>query len=161
MSTSQDTRIWYDANCHCRRVQLRVRYSPLYASDDASIEPAPVINCNCSICTKNGYLNIYPEKPDDDIEWISGKDELKSYSFATGAVEHKFCPNCGSSIILVADTSQWGTKGGPDSAKWQNPEKIKVGVNVGYRSQFNWMHVLLIACRAGWSKALTSINLPS
>ena len=124
MSTSEQpaNKVWYDANCHCRRVRLRLHVSPLYPSAEeggSPAEPAKIINCNCSICTKNGYLNIYPDDPDGDVEWVSGKDELNRYEFAKGNVGHLFCPNCGSSIVLLVDTSKWEKGGRP-----------KVGVNV-------------------------------
>lgn len=35
-----------------------------------------------------------------DIEWISGWDEMRSYSFATEKKVHRFCGNCGSSVCM-------------------------------------------------------------
>ena len=111
--------IWYDANCHCRRLQLRVRCRPLYqlpdpqestssSSSSKDFEPFALPDCNCSICVKNGYHNIYPENPDKDIEWISGRDEMTSYQYGPGIMTHQFCPTCGSSIVLLIDMSKMG-----------------------------------------------------
>lgn len=58
----------------------------------------PVMNCDCSICERNGYLLIFPERK--DIEWISWWKERQSYKFATGKKVHRFCGNCGSSVCI-------------------------------------------------------------
>ena len=31
-------KIWYDANCHCRKVQLRLKSHPFYFTDSSSEE---------------------------------------------------------------------------------------------------------------------------
>ena len=118
-----DNRRWYDANCHCGRVRLRLHIAPL--DDTGPNGPLKVINCNCSICSKNGYLNIYPDDPVKDIDWVSGKDDLKAYTFATKAVEHMFCPTCGSSIVLFVDASKLEENG-----RWE------IGVNVSWAITF-------------------------
>ncbi|KAG8528309.1 uncharacterized protein KY384_007226 [Bacidia gigantensis] len=119
-STSNDNKVWYDANCHCRAVQLRFRVTPLFPTDTApSPEPLKPFNCNCSICTKNGYLNVYPKDADTDIEWIKGQDSISEYRWGTKEVGHKFCPICGSSIVLIVGAAMWGDGSGTS----------KVGVN--------------------------------
>lgn len=35
-----------------------------------------------------------------DIDWISGWDEMRSYSFATEKKVHRFCGTCGSSVCM-------------------------------------------------------------
>ncbi len=45
---------------------------------------------------------IYPKRA--DISWLSGKDTLKSYKFASKRVGHRFCPECGTSIGGLSDT---------------------------------------------------------
>ncbi|KAG6986562.1 non-reducing polyketide synthase phnA [Physcia stellaris] len=117
-SNNPSSKVWYDANCHCRRIRLRLRITPLYSSPPSpSPSPAPsdplaVIKCNCSICIKNGYLNIQPHDPEQDIEWLSGKHDLKRYTFGKGAVEHGFCPECGGSIVLFVDMEKMVGEGG-------------------------------------------------
>ena len=116
-----DDKVWYDANCHCGRTSARLRIEPLYSSGGSSSPPTFVSNCNCSICTKNGYLNIIPEGGDDDIEWIKGKDELKRYQYGSGHVGHMFCTNCGSSFATFVDAGYvegWAKK--------------MTGINVGF-----------------------------
>ena len=114
----QQQKVWYSANCHCRLIRLRLRILPLYPSSSPSpappstsiTSPSPTptspteysnpYNCNCSICTKNGYLNIYPSSYTHDIEWLSGREELRSYEYGACERRHMFCPRCGSSVAL-------------------------------------------------------------
>ena len=84
---------WYEANCHCGAVRCRIHYPSL-----ENPETKKVNCCNCSICTKNGYLLIYPER--QDVVWTKGFDHLKSYKCATKTKDHLFCPTCGSSILI-------------------------------------------------------------
>ena len=82
--------VTYKANCHCGRVKFTVALP--------DIRNNKVLSCNCSICTKNGYLLVYPKV--EDVKFISGQDELKSYRFGTATKPHKFCPECGTSILI-------------------------------------------------------------
>ncbi|KAH4237029.1 hypothetical protein HBI56_123760 [Parastagonospora nodorum] len=84
----------YDAACHCGAFAYTVTASP--PLDDPSAE---VIECNCSICSRNGYLYIYP--PNSSVEFTKGDiSEFKSYTFGPNAkVAHYFCPTCGSSCM--------------------------------------------------------------
>ena len=83
------TKRWYDANCHCGAVRFRFQMTDLSTT--------PINHCNCSICTKNGYLCVYPKR--SEMEWIRGYDTLSSYRTSTKTTEHKFCPKCGSSVL--------------------------------------------------------------
>ena len=82
--------IWYDANCHCAAVKCRIKMAP--------IETQQVTNDNCSICTKNGYLNVFVKK--NNLEFLRGKETLKDYHFGNKKFAHKFCPTCGSSLFV-------------------------------------------------------------
>ena len=83
------TKALYEANCHCGAIRFKFSMTDL--------KHVPVNHCNCSICTKNGYLMVYPKR--DEIEWIRGYDTLSSYRCSTKTMEHKFCPTCGSSVL--------------------------------------------------------------
>ena len=74
-------RTW-EGGCHCGRVRFRV-------TDDL----ARVSDCNCSICTKKGFLHLIV--PPERFELLSGKDDLSSYRFNTGVAKHNFCRHCG------------------------------------------------------------------
>jgi hypothetical protein len=72
----------YEGGCHCGRVRFRV-------SSDLS----RVIVCNCSICTKKGFLHLIvaPEQ----FELVCGVDAVTAYRFNTGTARHTFCATCG------------------------------------------------------------------
>lgn len=69
--------------CHCGKVRFEVEFD----------ENAPVHDCDCSICTKKGFLHIIVAK--DKFKLLSGADALKSYRFNTGVANHTFCSECG------------------------------------------------------------------
>jgi hypothetical protein len=72
----------YEGGCHCGRVRFRV-----------AADLSRVTECNCSICTKKGFLHLIvaPEQ----FELLSGAEELASYRFNTGTAKHTFCRHCG------------------------------------------------------------------
>jgi|SRR5882762_3328075 len=83
----------YPANCHCGAVTFTVQIPTL--TDH-------IINsCSCSICTYNGYLCVYPERK--DVIFHTGYDHLRSYFFGDKHGAHKFCPTCGSSVLIDFD----------------------------------------------------------
>ena len=71
-----------EGGCHCRRVRFRV-----------TVDLTRVTDCNCSICTKKGFLHLIV--PPERFELLSGKDELTTYQFNTGTAKHTFCKHCG------------------------------------------------------------------
>ena len=93
-------KIWYEGSCHCGGVKYKVYHIPL--------EKTKVTKCNCSICTKNGYLLVHPKR--EEVVFLQGYETLKSYKFGTGKVDHKFCPSCGSSVMIDLNNSFaiWG-----------------------------------------------------
>ncbi|KAF6219921.1 hypothetical protein HO133_003746 [Letharia lupina] len=91
MSNSESpAKVWYEANCHCGAIKYRVNVP--------SLETQKVTNCNCSICCKNGYLNVYPKRT--DVVFHKGEDHMKGYLFGEKRCMHKFCPTCGSSLFV-------------------------------------------------------------
>ena len=81
--------IKHTGGCHCGRVTFEV-IAP------ASLE---VLECNCSICSKAGYLHIIV--PADRFKLLTGHDHLTSYSFNTGTAKHLFCSTCGIKSFYV------------------------------------------------------------
>ena len=72
----------YFGGCHCGAVRFRVRINIFEA-----------IDCNCSICTKKGFLHLIV--PAKDFELIQGLDFLTVYQFNTKQARHTFCRHCG------------------------------------------------------------------
>ena len=75
--------------CHCGAVRYRVR------------APADIVvhDCNCSMCSKAGYLHLIVDRT--DFELLSGGDALSEYRFNTGAARHLFCRRCGIKSFYV------------------------------------------------------------
>ena len=73
---------WYEGGCHCGRVRFRVR-----------IDRNEAIECNCSICSQKGMINLIASA--EDFELLSGEDSLSTYRFNTRTAEHRFCKVCG------------------------------------------------------------------
>ena len=72
----------YEGGCHCGSVRFRVR------SDFARVS-----DCNCSMCTKKGFLHLIV--PLSQFELLSGKENITTYTFNTGIAKHTFCKTCG------------------------------------------------------------------
>jgi hypothetical protein len=79
----------HTGGCHCGRVRFEV-------SAPARID---VIDCNCSMCTKAGYLHLIV--PKDRFRLLSGEDALEAYQFNTGVAKHLFCRVCGIKSFYV------------------------------------------------------------
>jgi hypothetical protein len=79
----------HTGGCHCGRVRFEV------------IAPAKleVADCNCSICSKFGYLHLIV--PADRFKLISGREALSTYSFNTQVAKHYFCSTCGVKSFYV------------------------------------------------------------
>jgi len=81
--------IVHAGGCHCGAVRFEVE-AP------ARIE---VTDCNCSICSKAGYLHLIV--PKSRFRLLKGEDALKTYTFNTGTAKHLFCSVCGIKSFYV------------------------------------------------------------
>ncbi|KAB8217862.1 Mss4-like protein [Aspergillus novoparasiticus] len=99
----------YNANCHCGAVRFSFSLAPL--------KTIKINRCNCSICTKNSYLLVYPLRK--DVVFHRGEDQLAEYRFGNRTKPHKFCPNCGTSVLIDFKESQF------------EKERGRMAINVG------------------------------
>jgi hypothetical protein len=79
----------HKGGCHCGRVRIEV-------DAPARIE---VIDCNCSVCAKSGYLHLIV--PKQQFRLLSGEQALTSYTFNTRTAQHLFCSVCGIKSFYV------------------------------------------------------------
>jgi len=79
----------HSGGCHCGRVRFEVE-AP------AKIE---VADCNCSMCTKSGYLHLIVTS--DRFRLIRGRESLSTYTFNTHVAKHHFCAHCGVKSFYV------------------------------------------------------------
>jgi hypothetical protein len=89
----------YAAACHCGTVQYDITLSP-------PLEQWKVVSCNCSICSRNGYLLVYPER--SQLRMKSGEETLEDYSFGPKRILHKFCGRCGSTVFFDPRMGEYG-----------------------------------------------------
>ncbi|MGO9945899.1 MAG: GFA family protein [Steroidobacteraceae bacterium] len=79
----------HTGGCHCGRVRFEV------------VAPASITvsDCDCSICSKVGYLHLIV--PKERFKLLSGGDALTTYTFNTGVAKHFFCSICGVKSFYV------------------------------------------------------------
>jgi hypothetical protein len=79
----------HTGGCHCGRVRFEV------------IAPAKleVADCNCSICSKYGYLHLIV--PADRFKLVTSREALSTYSFNTHIAKHFFCSTCGVKSFYI------------------------------------------------------------
>jgi hypothetical protein len=87
--TTMTTMTRHTGGCHCGRVRFEVM-AP------ADLE---VSECNCSICSKSGYLHL--TVPKSRFRLLSGEDQLRVYQFNTLTARHLFCSTCGVKSFYV------------------------------------------------------------
>lgn len=75
--------------CHCGAVRFRI---------DPGSSPE-LIDCNCSVCTKTGYLHLIV--PGEAFALEAGGDGFTAYTFGTGIARHLFCALCGVKSFYV------------------------------------------------------------
>lgn len=73
---------WVEGGCHCGQVGFEVR-----------IRDWVCLDCDCSICTKKGFLHCIVDP--EDLRWRSDPAEQSVYRFHTRTAVHHFCPTCG------------------------------------------------------------------
>lgn len=72
----------YPGSCHCGKVQFEV-----------TTDLARVLSCNCSICSRAGYLLTFV--PAEQFALLSGEGAQRDYQFARKNIHHQFCETCG------------------------------------------------------------------
>ena len=92
----------YQGGCHCGLVRFTVQ-----APSSLEVE-----RCNCSICTKSGYLHLIV--PLSKFQLQQGEEVLTSYRFGSGIAQHTFCKACGIKSFYI-----------PRS----NPDGVSINVN--------------------------------
>jgi hypothetical protein len=75
--------------CHCGAVRFEVE-----------CDESPVVSqCNCSICSKTGFLHLIV--PAEKFRLLAGRESLSTYTFGTGVAQHHFCKVCGIKSFYV------------------------------------------------------------
>ena len=93
--------ITHTGGCHCGRVRFEVIAPEILAVSD----------CNCSICSKSGYLHL--TVPKSRFKLLSGSEALTTYQFNTGTAKHLFCSTVASSRSMFRAHTLMGTVSTP------------------------------------------------
>lgn len=113
--------------CHCGRVAFTVTFA----------DPPELLDCNCSICAKTGFLHLIVSAADFTLG--RGADALTDYRWGSGTARHLFCAMCGIKSFYVPRTHpdgfsvNWRTLNGVedvqpvirafDGQQWENANK--------------------------------------
>jgi hypothetical protein len=82
--------VTYRGSCHCGRIAFEA---------GAEAEIRRVVACNCSICTRKGYLHwIIPRAR---FRLLTDPSAMSTYCFNTEVAQHHFCPVCGVAPFYV------------------------------------------------------------
>lgn len=82
ISTTLEHPMRYHGSCHCGRVSFEVEG-----------ELGTVMECNCSHCSRKGYLLWFV--PREHFELTAADADMGSYRFNKHVIDHRFCRNCG------------------------------------------------------------------
>ena len=72
----------HEGSCHCGQIAYVVEG-----------DPDKVMECNCSHCSRKGYLLWFV--PRDKLTIKTPESALAHYTFNKHVIRHHFCPKCG------------------------------------------------------------------
>jgi hypothetical protein len=76
----------HTVSCHCGRIKFEV-----------AAELRKVRDCNCSICSRAGYLHWYVEPA--QVKLLTERQSMTSYVWRSLNGFHCFCPVCGVAVL--------------------------------------------------------------
>lgn len=79
----------YRGSCHCGKIAYEVEGTA-----------AQVMECNCSHCSRKGYLLWFVDR--DQLRIKTPEDLLSTYTFNKHAIKHHFCATCGCAPFGMA-----------------------------------------------------------
>lgn len=72
----------HKGSCHCGKIAYEV---------DGEVKEA--VECNCSICSRRGYLLWFV--PREQVRLSTPDGDMVHYAFNQHRIKHYFCPDCG------------------------------------------------------------------
>lgn len=84
-----DQNVTLKGGCHCGVVRFECDVPARWQ----------VLSCNCSLCSRTGFLHVIV--PQRDFRLLSGQGDLECYRFNTGVAQHLFCRRCGIKSFYV------------------------------------------------------------
>ena len=83
----------YSGGCHCGAVRFEAE------AEAEAEEKVTCQECNCSICSKSGYLHLIV--PNSKFKLLQGSNQLSTFTFDTGEAKHLFCKTCGIKSFYI------------------------------------------------------------
>ncbi|NMP16744.1 GFA family protein [Thalassotalea sp. Y01] len=97
--------------CHCQTVRFEIE-----------VEEQPYLtDCNCSMCTKTGFIHLII--PKQQFNLLSGEHDLQLYRFNSKVAKHYFCKHCGVESFYIPRSNPDGYSVNArclDTDDWQN-----------------------------------------
>ena len=112
----------HKGGCHCGAVAFEI---------DAPAD-LDVKDCNCSICSKTGFLHLFVSRKKFTL--LAGKSDLSTYTFGSGVAQHYFCRHCGIKSFYIPRSHPDGYS---INARCLQPESIN-NLNVEPFDGRNW-----------------------
>jgi hypothetical protein len=75
----------YAGSCHCGAVRFKLHTEPITTG----------MRCNCSICVRKGAVMSSKYFTPDEVEEMSGFENLSAYRCSDEVMAHVFCKTCG------------------------------------------------------------------
>ena len=104
-----------EAKCHCGAVRIRVPALPDY-----------VIDCNCSICRKNGAL--WAPHPCGSIEIAADPNSVTEYVWGPATIRTIHCRICGSTTHWLPLTMQADGNGGVNARLFDPADRAGIPI---------------------------------
>ena len=114
--------ITHKGGCHCGEIRFEFTAPPIM----------DVTDCNCSICNMSAYEHIFV--PQENLTFLSGEDQLATYTFNSGAAKHKFCKICGVKPLYIPRSHPdcWSV-----NYRCIDPGTLKIGRRIPFDGR-NW-----------------------
>lgn len=83
----------YQGSCHCGDIAF-----------EAEGEIGPVVDCNCSYCSRKGTLLWFVAR--DKLRLKTSEDAITTYHFNKHVIDHQFCKRCGCQAFGFGEDPQ-------------------------------------------------------
>jgi len=105
------------ASCHCRSHQIEIQIP--------SDSPPTLLNCNCSICSKKGFIHLITPKSRFKLLKPESESKLSCYTFNTHIAKHLFCGICGICVYYIPRSNPDGVSVNYRCVEGANDEERK------------------------------------
>ena len=103
----------YKGGCHCGAVAYELEAPEHVVCQD----------CNCSICSKSGFLHLIV--PKSHFRLLRGEEQLSTYTFDSGEAKHLFCKICGIKSFYIPRSNPDGID---VNVRCLNPQPAKIDI---------------------------------